>query len=423
MGRSPALNLRLLLLDHGFLSAFAYHIARENSKVWTSIVLRYDFGHQVSGGTVSMRRSASIWSIGSLILLAITAATAQHTPGAKFDLTKPRTLKGTVTQIDWANPTVHILMKVPTNTRPDLWAVELDSAILLARNGWTAAALPLGETITVQGFSARDGSKQLSGNSVVMANGKSVFSGTNGPTPPRAAASGPAPRWPNGKPRLGPSPGQTGYWGNPSGTALIQTGANVQTDAYGLLKNIADLDKVAPMQKWARDLYEYRQRNFLKDDPMYLACKPPGGPRQFEQIYGFQFVENPDFDRIFVLLGGGNRNRRVIYTDGRQQVGQVNGDADNPLYYGRAVAHWEGDALVVDVKGFNEKFWFDNGGLPHTEQLHLIEKFTRVDMKTMKYEVTIDDPGAYTKSWTSSWTLEWIPGEELPYFLCQDNRP
>ena len=78
---------------------------------------------------------------------------------------------------------------------------------------------------------------------------------------------------------------------------------------------------------------------------------------------------------------------------------------------------------VVDLKGFNEKFWFDNGGLPHTEQLHLIEKFTRTDMKTMKYEVTIDDPGAYTKPWTSSWTLEWIPGQETPYFLCQDNRP
>ena len=194
-------------------------------------------------------------------------------------------------------------------------------------------------------------------------------------------------------------------------------------DAYGLLKNIVDVDKVAPMQKWARDLYELRQRNFLKDDPMYLFCKPPGGPRQYEQAYGFQFVEDPDFSRIWVLLASGNRNRREIWTDGRKQEGQINGDADNPLYYGRAVGHWEGDTLAVDVKGFNEKFWFDNGGLPHTEQLHLMEKFTRTDMKTMKYEVTIDDPGAYTKQWTSSWTLEWIPGQETPYFLCQDNRP
>jgi len=371
-----------------------------------------------------MRQTAFVLFLGIVAFLAIAPASAQHTLAAKFDSTKPLTLKGTVTQIDWANPYVHVIMKVPGTPRPVLWAAELDSAIALAKNGWSEANLPLGETITVQGYAARDGSKQVSGNSVVMSSsGKKVYAGTNGTIAARTVASGPVPRWPSGQPRLGPPSGQTGYWGNPSRTSLLQDGAKVEMDAYGLLKNIGDVDKVAPMQKWARDVYEYRQRNFLKDDPMYLACKPPGGPRQFEQVYGFQFVENPDFNRIFVLLGGGNRNRRLIYTDGRQQIGQINGDADNPLYYGRAVAHWEGDTMVVDLKGFNEKFWFDNGGLPHTEQLHLIEKFTRTDMKTMKYEVTIDDPYTYTKTWTSSWTFEWIPGEELPYFLCQDNRP
>jgi hypothetical protein len=368
-----------------------------------------------------MRQTALVLLAG--LLFATGPAYGQHTLAAKFDVTKSQTLKGTVTQIDWSNPYVHILMKVPGNPRPVLWAVELDSAITLGKNGWTAAALPLGETITVQGFTARDGSKQISGNSITTSGGKKVFSGANGSVPPRKVASGPVPRWPSGQPRLGPPPGETGYWGNPSRTSLLQDGAKVDMDAYGLLKNIGDVDKVAPMQKWARDIYEYRQRNFLKDDPMYLACKPPGGPRQFEQIYGFQFVENPDFNRILVLLAGGNRNRRVIYTDGREQVGQINGDADNPLYYGRSVARWEGDTMVVDTKGFNEKFWFDNGGLPHTDQLHLIERFTRTDMKTMKYEVTVDDPATYTKQWTSSWTFEWIPGEETPYFLCQDNRP
>jgi len=370
-----------------------------------------------------MRQTAFVLFSIIGILLALTSVFGQHTPAAKFDLTKPLTLKGTVTQVDWSNPYVHILMKVPGNPRPALWAIELDSALLLAKNGWTQASLPLGETVTVQGFTSRDGTKQISGNSVTTSNGKKVYSGTNGTIPPRKVASGPTPRWPSGQPRLGPTPGETGYWGNPSRTSLLEDGVKVDMDAYGLLKNIADADKVAPMQKWARDLYEYRQRNFLKDDPMYLACKPPGGPRQFQQVYGFQFVENPDFNRILVLLGGGNRNRRVMYTDGRPQVGQINGDADNPLYYGRAAVKWEGDTMVVDLKGFNEKFWFDNGGLPHTEQLHLIERFTRTDMKTMKYEVSIDDPAAYTRTWKSSWTFEWIPGEETPYFLCQDNRP
>ena len=125
------------------------------------------------------------------------------------------------------------------------------------------------------------------------------------------------------------------------------------------------------MQPWALGIYRLRQRTFLPRDPMLLSCKPPGGPRQFQQPYGFQFVEQPDFKRVFVLLGGGNRNRRTIYTDGRKHVGQIGGNDDNPLFYGHGVARWEGDTFVVDMRAFNEEFWFDNGGLPHTEQLQL----------------------------------------------------
>jgi hypothetical protein len=361
------------------------------------------------------------------LVLAMASAMmfAQHTPAAKFDLTKPRTVRGTVTQIDWANPNVHILMKVPGNPRPTLWAVELEGGELeLTRNGWSESALPVGEEITVQGFSSRDGSPQVFGNTItIVSSNKRVFSGVNGTVRPRAVASGPTPRWPSGQPRLGPPPGQSGYWANPNRPYLVEDGVTVVADQYGLLKNIADAPKVAPMQPWARDLYTLRQRNFLKDDPMYLYCIPPGGPRQYQQPYGLQLVENPEFSRILVLLAGGNRNRRVIWTDGRPHIGQPNGDADNPLYYGRSVGKWEGDTFAFETKGFNEKFWFDNGGLPHTDQLQLLEKFTRVDMKTLRYEVTINDPGAYTRPWKSTMTLEWIPGEETPYFLCQDNRP
>ena len=209
----------------------------------------------------------------------------------------------------------------------------------------------------------------------------------------------------------------------PSRTSLVEDGVNVPMDAYGLLNNVTDASRVAPLQPWALALYQLRQRSFLQRDPMFLACKPPGGPRQYQQIHGFQFVEQPDFKRVFVLLGGGNRNRRIIYTDGRKHLGQLQGNDDNPLFYGLGVGRWEGDSFVVDLRQFNEEFWFDNGGLPHTEQLQMVERFTRVDMATLRYEVTIDDPGAYTRSWKSSWTLSWVPGEETPYFLCQDNRP
>ena len=83
---------------------------------------------------------------------------------------------------------------------------------------------------------------------------------------------------------------------------------------------------------------------------------------------------------------------------------------------------WEGQTMNIETRGFKDRFWMSNGGLPHTEDLRLLEKISRPDYYTLKYEVTIDDPGAYTKPWTSSWTLSWIPGDELPIYYCQDNR-
>ncbi|HEY2385084.1 MAG TPA: DUF6152 family protein [Terriglobia bacterium] len=348
---------------------------------------------------------------------------AHHEILAKFDDKKPMTLKGTVTKLDWANPHAHIFINVGSGNAVANWAVELESPAELGKSGWGRDSVKPGDSLTVQGIAARDGSRQVWANSVVMAsNNKKLFDVATA-SKPAGGASAPTPRWPDGQPRLGPVPGQTGYWGEPTVTFLAQTGANVQVDKYGLLKNIADAPKVAPFQKWALDLFELRQRDFLKDDPQFQFCKPPGGPRQFQEAYGIQFSEDRDKKRIFVLIGSGNRNYRIIYTDGREQKGQLRGDADNPLYYGRADGKWEGDAFVVDTKGFNEKFWMSNGGLPHTDQLHLTERFTRSDMNTLKYEVTVDDPGAYTKQWTSNWTLKWVAGEEMPVYYCQDNRP
>ena len=73
-----------------------------------------------------------------------------------------------------------------------------------------------------------------------------------------------------------------------------------------------------------------------------------------------------------------------------------------PTNYGYSIGRWEGDTLVVETRGLNEKFWFDTRGTPHTAQLKLTERFTRSDMNTMKYQATIDDPGAYTKPWTTT---------------------
>jgi len=167
---------------------------------------------------------------------------------------------------------------------------------------------------------------------------------------------------------------------------------------------------------WARELYSYRVRNGMKDAP-FARCVPPGGPRQFLGPQGFQFVEQRDLGRILVLLGDGDRNWRIINTDGRP-VAQAADVVSS--YYGTSVGHWEGDTLVVDSVGYNEKFWFHPFGLPHTEGLHLTERFTRTDLSTMKYEAIVDDPRTYTKPWTMAYDMRWIANQELQEFFCEE---
>jgi hypothetical protein len=358
------------------------------------------------------------------LLLATSPGMAHHPISAKFDDRKPMTLTGVVTLVDWTNPHVHVYINVRNGGTVTNWAIELESPIVLQQGGWNRESVQPGDSITVQGIPARNGSRQAWANSIVNSlTGRQVLNVVPAALPAPLAAR-PAPLWPDGTPRLGPLPGGAhGYWGHPSATALVESGVTVAMDSYGLLRNVADAAKVAPMQPWALALYTERQRRFLQDDPTFLNCKPPGGPRQFQQQFGIQFVEDRERQRIFVLIGSGNRNFRIIYMDGRGHAGQVGGDDDNPLYYGRSVGKWDGKTLVVDTRGFNEDFWFTNGGLPHSEQLQLIERFSRPDHDTLRYDVSITDPGAYTRPWSTGWTLRWVGGEELPVHFCQDNRP
>jgi len=90
-----------------------------------------------------------------------------------------------------------------------------------------------------------------------------------------------------------------------------------------------------------------------------------------------------------------------------------------PSNYGHSVGWWEGDTLVIDSVGFNEDFWFGRRGLPHTEQLHTIEHFTRYNSDRIDYKITIDDPGAYTAPYTGGFNLRWSDGTELFEYICQ----
>ena len=98
------------------------------------------------------------------------------------------------------------------------------------------------------------------------------------------------------------------------------------------------------------------------------------------------------------------------------------GDELNPTYLGHSVGHWDGDTLVVDVVGFNENTWLDYYGHPHTDLLHVVEKFTRPNKGTLRYEALIDDRGAYSKPWAVAWNIPWSANGELTEYICQENN-
>jgi hypothetical protein len=221
-------------------------------------------------------------------------------------------------------------------------------------------------------------------------------------TPSAVPAAEPAPRWPDGHVNLGSTPDKKGYW-------------EVRPGLGGMPRP----DSV-PFQPWAKALYQYRAS---KSDlyPPLVACKPAGGP-SFFNAPGFEIVDVPELKSIFILNIAGAHSWRVIYMDGRQHP---KGDDLRPTFLGNSIGYWEGDTLVIDSVGFNEKQWIA-GAYPTTEQLHLTERISRPSLKSLSYEAIIDDPGAYTKSWSMRWNItekspsSWIAGGEIFEYICQD---
>jgi hypothetical protein len=233
----------------------------------------------------------------------------------------------------------------------------------------------------------------------------------------------PVPRWPDGRINLGPVPGgQMGLWDG-GATQIPLARPDVASD-FGLFAAdarepadpfLAAKPKLSqiPFQPWARKLFDNR---VLSRQEPYTRCKPSSAARQVATAYGTQFLDFPEIKRLYIMETGGAHSFRTVYMDGRAHPPNL-----SPSYRGHSVGHWEGDTLVIDTVGFNEKVWIDNLGVPTTEQLHTIERFTRTNFTTIKYEITVDDPSAYTATWKSGFYLRWAPGESFE-FVCQDNN-
>ncbi|HLK47595.1 MAG TPA: hypothetical protein VKT49_05645 [Bryobacteraceae bacterium] len=225
----------------------------------------------------------------------------------------------------------------------------------------------------------------------------------NYPTPgvPRTAdgkpnLAAPPPRAADGKPDL------SGVWSGPGGGSYD--------------RNVARDLKPADIQPWAEAVYQQRVRDLGKDAPR-ANCLPDPFP-YYHIVDLARFVQTPG---LIVVLYQGTTNsvHRTIFTDGRPLPADP-----TPSWMGYSVGHWEGDTMVVETAGFNDRGWLDIEGHPHTEALRIIERFHRRDFGHMDLDMTIDDPKTFTRPFSFKIPKTLQPDTDLLESICEhDSSP
>ncbi len=195
--------------------------------------------------------------------------------------------------------------------------------------------------------------------------------------------------------------------------------AGGQPDLSGVWVAIDDPYPEEPqVLPWAAALIEERQENHGKDGP-HNHCLPgpppvPGSSAPFIE----KFVETGS---LLVILFEDNPGFRQVFLDGRAHPSNW-----DPTWMGHSIGKWDGDTLMLDTVGFNDRSWLGGlggGNVPHTEMLHMTERYRRVDFGHMTVAVAFEDPGTFVKPFHMNVKLDLAPQEELMEFVCENNKP
>jgi hypothetical protein len=214
------------------------------------------------------------------------------------------------------------------------------------------------------------------------------------------------PRLPDGKPNL---------------SAPVPRTADGKPDLSGVWRgagplyrfNIAQDLKAEDIQPWAEALFLQRVRDSRKDSPL-AKCLPVSVP--FQDFFSLtRIVQTPAL--IMMVYESPNTPLRTVFTDGRDLPKDP-----NPTWLGYSVGRWDGDTLVVTTAGFNDKAWLDSAGHPQTESLRITERLRRRDFGHMDFEITIDDPKAFTRPFTIKRERLLAADTDLLEDFCDNER-
>ena len=180
-----------------------------------------------------------------------------------------------------------------------------------------------------------------------------------------------------------------------------------------MINAAADFEPTAfPIQPWAAQLFEKRANGTGADDPA-AHCKPDGMPLMDANLLPIKIVQT---DQLVLMLYEADTTFRQIFLDGRKPVHDP-----EPRYLGYSTGRWEGSTLAVETVGLNEHR-LDALGHPLTDKLRLTERFRRSDVGHLAVDITVDDPGAYTKPFTYTIEYTLVPDEDLLEYFCTDNE-
>ena len=203
--------------------------------------------------------------------------------------------------------------------------------------------------------------------------------------------------------------------------ARSQTSAS-PTDLSGVWLEKQNLitfsEKEPSFQPWAEARYRAVKPGYGphatpdSQDPI-LNCYPPGVPRIMLIPFPMQIIQLPG---QLMMVFEYDHFVRFIDLERRQHPKDL-----SPTWMGDSIGHWEGDALVVDTVGLNDKTWIDQVGHPHSDALHVTERIRRADRETLVDDITIDDPKAYLKPWNGQQVFTLKHGWHLLEYICEDN--
>jgi hypothetical protein len=209
------------------------------------------------------------------------------------------------------------------------------------------------------------------------------------------------PRTADGKPNLG-APAPRAADGKPDLSGVWSIGG------LGATTNITNVE----MLPWAQAVYKQRLATFGHDDP-FVTCLPEGPRTSLAGFEPLRIIQTPALIAIVYETG----QTRLVYLDGRPLP-----DDPTPTWMGYSIGRWEGDTLVVQTAGYNDKTWLDFNGHPHSEALRITERFRRTDFGHIQLAMTFDDPKTYVKPFTVNFGVTFQPDTDLIESICLENE-